>query len=264
MSEPLSRWLALRQPFDHAARSEAITRKVAAMVARAHPLRIVDLGAGTGSNRRYLRPFLQSDQEWLLVDQDPALLSEATRGDDAGVATRVMNLGTLDANLFDDRHLVTASALLDLVSDTWLEALARQCRRVGAVALLALTYDGRSMCTPSDPGDDFVRELMNRHQRQNDKGFGRAAGPDAVDAADSAFRLVGYQVARATSDWKLSPAAHELQRELVNGWARAATELAPAEAARIAEWRSRRLAHIAAGRSSITVGHQDFAAWPGV
>ncbi len=265
MGQSLSDWLALRQPFDHLARSEALTRTVAARVTASHPLRIVDLGAGAGSNRRYLRRFLQPDQDWLLVDQDPSLLDEAARDGDAGeVATRVMNLGVLDPGIFDGRQLVTASALLDLVSDTWLRALAGECHRVGAVALFALTYDGRSTCTPADPEDELVRELMNRHQRQNDKGFGRAAGPDAVTAAESAFRRVGYEVVRATSDWDLSPAAQDLQRELVDGWATAATEIAPADAPRLAAWRSRRLAHIAAGRSSITIGHQDLAAWPGV
>jgi len=48
---------------------------------------------------------------------------------------------------------------------------------------------------------------------------------------------------------------------LIEGWANAATELAPDRDAAIARWRARRLAHIAAGRSRVVVGHDDLAAW---
>ena len=47
--------------------------------------------------------------------------------------------------------------------------------------------------------------------------------------------------------------------ELVNGWAGAATEMAPADAAAIEAWRVQRLAHIEGGRSTLRVGHQDLA-----
>src|SRR5438045_3051507 len=58
LSENLSRWLTLREPFDAAARSEVLARSVAAMVPADRPVRIVDLGTGSGSNIRYLAPFL--------------------------------------------------------------------------------------------------------------------------------------------------------------------------------------------------------------
>src|SRR5258707_262496 len=83
------------------------------------------------------------------------------------------------------------------------DSLAAHCHGVGAAGLFALTYNGESRYSPIEPEDDAVRELMNRHQRSNDKGFGRAAGPDAVDAAERCFSEVGYRVQRASSDWIL-------------------------------------------------------------
>jgi hypothetical protein len=140
--------------------------------------------------------------------------------------------------------------------------LADQCRRANAIALFALTYTGRSRCAPAEPEDDLVRELMNRHQRQNDKGFGRAAGPDAVAAAERAFRTVGYTVRREASDWQLAPDAVALQRLLIEGWADAAIEMAPARSAAIRAWLSRRLVHVQRSRSHIVVGHEDLlASW---
>ena len=263
MGDSLSNWLALREPADTAARSLALTRAIADVLATDTPLHILDLATGTGSNLRYLASRLPVPQRWLVVDRDPALLAEVPkRMPDYHVETRHMELGTLDApEIFAGRHLVTASALLDLVSDTWLRTLAGRCRASGAVVLFALTYNGQSRCSPVEPEDDTIRDLMNRHQRANDKGFGRAAGPDAVDCAERAFAAVGYHVRREPSDWVLPPDARELQRQLIEGWAQAASEIAPEQSTMIHSWRTRRLAHVEANRSRLIVGHEDLAAY---
>ncbi len=103
--------------------------------------------------------------------------------------------------------------------------------------------------------------LVNQHQR-TDKGFGPAVGPDAADVAARCFADLGYRVQRAPSDWLLTPASGALQRQLIDGWAQAAAEMAPQQIRAIDAWRERRLAHVAAGWSAITVGHEDVAGWP--
>jgi hypothetical protein len=268
MSDSLAEWLALREPFDAAARSVALTRAIADALPDVPVLKIVDLGSGRGSNVRYLTGHLAQPQHWLLVDQDASLLAEvpcamAGRLDPrCTFETRQANLGVLDASIFAERHLVTASALLDLVSETWLRSLAACCEAHHAVALFALTYNGGSECSPADTYDEVVRELMNRHQRANDKGFGCAAGPDAVDAAERSFSERGYRVRRVPSPWVLPPDAREMQRQLVTGWMEAASAIAPGESDQIQRWYRRRLGQIDAGRSRIIVRHQDLAAFP--
>ena len=288
MADSLSNWLALREPYDSRARSSALTDALAVALPRDRELRVLDLGTGTGSNLRYLVSRLPHPQQrWLLVDQDPDLLRELSRsmlkwaaahGYDAvdrkdGVSiirtqfaceieTRCLELGSLGANeIFVDRDLVTASALLDLVSERWLHALALTCRASGAAVLFALTYNGDSRCSPAEPEDDYVRGLFNQHQETNDKGFGPAAGPDAVECAVRAFTDVGYDVRRESSNWVLTPDARELQRQLITGWAEAATEIAPAQSSMIANWLARRLAHVDANHSHVIVGHEDLAAF---
>lgn len=273
MTDSLSTWLALREAADAAARSAGLTQEIAEVLAgataplssaaSARHVRILDLGSGTGSNLRYLSARLPLPQEWLLVDRDPVLLAQApSERADIRIETRQMELGALDDSaIFAGRHLVTASALLDLVSEAWLQRLARCCREAGAVALFALTYNGRSSCSPAEPEDETIRDLMNRHQRQSDKGFGRAAGPDAVDYAERAFGAAGYHVRREHSDWVLPPEAREMQRQLMEGWAEAALEVAPDRAAMIGRWLAQRLAHVEAQRSRVRVGHEDLAAF---
>lgn len=279
-------WLALREPADAAARSPALVKSIAGSRNPAAPLRVLDLGAGTGANARYLIDRLPLAQDWLLVDHDASLLSlvparmsawarERSRtmtsdehgvrvsgpaGQPCSLATRRTDLASLDdSSVFEQRDLITASALLDLVSDAWLRQLARRCREAGAAVLFALTYDGRMECDPADPEDAAIRDLVNRHQR-TDKGFGPALGPSAIVAAERCLAAEGYRVGREPSDWQLTPDLRELQRQLICGWAEAATELGAEHARTIAEWRRRRLAFVERGASRLVVGHEDLAA----
>ena len=252
MSGFSAEWLALREPADAAARSNLFA-------GRPFPGRLIDLGGGTGANVRYLASRLPSPQDWLLVDNDPALLARAP----AGVATLRADLNAIvdDDELFRGAALVTASALLDLVSEPWLAKLVLRCRAADAAVLFAVSYDGRIDCSPQDPEDDEVRRLVNEHQK-TDKGFGPALGPDAAARAVVLLSAAGYTTKQERSDWTLAPAARDLQQPLVRGWASAASAMAPGRSASIAAWQARRLAHIEAGRSRIVVGHIDVAGIP--
>jgi len=288
MDDSLAHWLRLREASDVSARSEALTRDIAATLPVDEPLYALDLATGAGSNIRYLAERLQGQQHWLAVDQSPELLADLLgrmrtwgvargyqvditgnackiRGSrlDCHVETLQLDLGVLsDRVLFSGRRLVTASALLDLVSESWLRALAAHCRAEGASALFTISYNGHSSCEPHEPEDEAVLELFNRHQR-TDKGLGGpAAGPDAADTAARCFAETGFHVQRVPSNWDLAPTEQDMQRVLVDGWANAATEVAPRRARMISDWRARRLAHVDAGVSHVIVGHDDLAAWP--
>jgi hypothetical protein len=255
-------WLALREPVDTRCRSARVTQAVADALPRERPIAILDLGSGTGSNCRYLMQYLGSPQQWLLVDQDAALLERALQGPATAMAIQVTDLSAIDGqrDLFAGRDLVTASALLDLVSEPWLTTVVAACREHRTAVLFALSYDGRMVCSPAEPEDDVVRDLVNRHQR-TDKGFGPALGPDAAAHASRLLEGFGYHVVRDPSDWVLGPEARALQRQLIQGWAEAAMELAPQQSDTIAEWRARRLGHLLEGRSHLVVGHEDVGAF---
>jgi hypothetical protein len=286
VDEALASWLGLRESADFAARSPRVFRAVADAVDDHQPRRVLDLGTGTGSNVRYLGPLLRGRQHWLVVDRSATLLELVAsrlaswaaaqgsefRADGATsvirnarveihVETRCMDLGALDGEIFAGRHLVTASALLDLASEEWMATLAGQCRAARAAGLFAITYNGESTCVPREAEDDTIRELLNRHQHRNKGLGGPAEGPGAAACVARCFAREKYQVVSSPSDWVLGPSERELQRQLVDGWASAATEMEPQQAAAIGRWRTRRLAHVETGQSRITVGHVDVAAW---
>jgi hypothetical protein len=273
MSSFSTDWLALREPADHAARSTRLTATIADVLPSAYDLAVLDLGAGTGSNVRYLAPRLTRHrrQHWLLADHDASLLARADHelsGLDTmyRIETRRVDIASISgeaiASLFAGRGLVTASALLDLVSERWLRAITDLCSANRIAALFALTYDGTTECRPEHDDDALIRDLVNAHQRR-DKGFGGPAlGADAVMAMERAFADAGYSVRRDRSDWNLSAGSGALQRQLIDGWADAAIETSPDAAARIEDWQSARRAYIDADASTIRVGHEDVAAWP--
>ena len=262
MGEFTAAWLALREPVDHAARSASVTHRVLDALP-AGAVQILDLACGTGSNFRYLRDQLEArarqdtplaaPHRWRLVDRDAALLARVPTAGNLALMQR--DLSVLDPSLFEGCAIVTASALLDLVSEGWIEALVERCCRARAAVLFALTYDGRIDCEPSEPADALVRDLVNRHQRA-DKGFGPALGPAAAARTADVLTGAGYSVLSERSDWVLS-ADPDLQRQLIAGWADAATSIAPEERPAIDEWHRTRLAHVLAGRSVIRVGHVD-------
>jgi hypothetical protein len=281
-------WLALREPFDAAARSAALVADLCAHLASGTattPLEVVDLGAGAGSNLRHLAPLLGGEQSWRLVDHDRALLDAAiaatrvwaeargadVRGQRSALTVRaadfacevhceqrdLRDIGGVD---LPARALVTAAALLDLVSAKWLEALARRTTAALARVCFVLTYDGRSVCTPSDPEDTAVRALFNRHQR-GDKGFGPALGPDAASAAVSAFARRSYHLSVRASDWRIGPRDAAMQHALLDGWLGAALEMAPDRTRDLTAWHTRRRALVTAGDSALSIGHVDFVGW---
>jgi hypothetical protein len=285
MADSLSEWLRLREAADWASRSSRLVDRINDALGLTGRVHVLDLCTGTGSNLRYLIDRLPGRQHWLVVDRDGSLLEEVperlalwaggrgltTVADSAGVhirgsrvecdvEIRQMDVASLDPAIFEGRHLVTASALLDLASEDWLTLLAKRCRAVRASALLTLTYDGTSSCDPHEAEDEIILGLFNRHQ-ETDKGLGGpAAGPGAWAAAVRSFTEAGYLVESASSDWVLEPAERAFQRQLIEGWARAAAEIAPERTALVDDWLRRRLIHVDDGRSRIVVGHRDIAA----
>jgi len=243
------KWLRLREPCDHSARSAALADRFVAAVGPSPDL--VDLGAGTGSNLRYLAPRLPPGQRWLLLDRDPALLAQAHAGVAVTVERQVLDLArALPEDIVWTG--ITAAALLDLASAAWLDRLARWCR--GVPVLMALTVDGRFVWQPEEPEDGAVGERFFAHQR-TDKGFGPALGPDAAPYLAERLEAEGQQVSLEPSDWRLGPATAPLLAATLDG-------IVAVQVAGIKRWAVARRRQLAAGRLRLTIGHVDLLALP--
>lgn len=255
MSGFSSAWLALRAPFDAAARDDSLTRLF--LASRRDDALIVDLGAGTGGNVAFLRRHAPRCR-WRLVESDPELLrvARASFAADRAVDIVAADLTRTLAAAVDGADLVSCSALLDLTSAGWIDDLVALLAERRLPALFALSYDGRMRWDPVDPDDVRVADAFHRDMVR-DKGFGPALGPDAVSYARRAFARAGAQVEQRASDWKIARNADAMLNEMVDGLAGAAASDAMLRAEHVTLWRARRIEQIARRALSLAVGHQD-------
>lgn len=272
-------WLALREPADHRARDRGLADKLAAYLAPYAVQRMIDLGCGSGSNLRALAPFLGSQQEWTLVDYDPALLAAArdalmiwadaheTREDmlvlgrqsqEIRVRFQPADLSRGLAPWLTARpHCVTASALFDLCSHDFIAQSVQDIAQSRAAFYTVLTYDGHETWSPPHPKDDAILAAFIAHQK-TDKGFGISAGPDAPKALKDNFARMGYEVHDVSTPWLLeAPRDRTLMTELAHGIAAAARDTGRVAPSMIDDWLAAR-----AHATQAMIGHRDLLAWP--
>ncbi|WP_191872875.1 class I SAM-dependent methyltransferase [Streptomyces filipinensis] len=262
-------WLRLREGADAVARAEelldALRIRSANQPGRTGALTVHDLGCGTGSMGRWLAPRLAGAQHWVLHDRDPYLLHFAAVGsprsaaDGSGVTveTRRGDVARLTPDALSGAWLVTASALLDVLTREEVVALADACAGAGCPALLTLSVAGRVELTPADPLDAEIAEAFNAHQRR-----GGLLGPDAVTAACEAFAARGAAVRVHPSPWRLGPEESALTEQWLRGWVGAAVEQRPELRGRAERYLRDRLAACAAGELRVVVQHSDLLALP--
>jgi SAM-dependent methyltransferase len=261
-------WLSRREPADHRARDSGLLDRLAEWAASRDSLSIVDLGCGTGSNARAMVPRRPGTQHWRLIDYDPALLAVALEktADLAGDRYRAFSFKTeqadfahgVEALLADDCDIVTAAALFDLVSAEWLDRLVAALAARKLPLYTVLIYDGAMEWQPAHALDAALRESFNAHQH-TDKGFGPAAGPDAGPHLVKRLAEAGYDVATASTPWRLGAEEHELLVASAEGVANAARELGGIPEAEIDAWLDLRRSEKG---GSCLIGHVDVLALP--
>jgi hypothetical protein len=264
-----SGWLALREPADAAARSLALVVDLGPHLPATGARVIHDLGGGTGSMGRWLAPLLAGQQHWVVHDRDDALLeiaaadlpAPAADGASVAVEARQSDITALDVSDLAAASLVTASALLDLLTGDELAALVAVCAAARCPVLLTLSVIGRVDLAPPDPLDARLAAAFDAHQRRTTER-GRLLGPDAVACAGEAFGRLGADVRTRSSRWRLGPAESDLATAWFTGWLGAACEHDAELAAETGAYERSRLAEAAAGRLGVTVGHADMLILP--
>jgi hypothetical protein len=257
-------WLDLREAADAAARSRKLIDELRRLAPANGRWSIHDLACGTGSMGRWLAPLLPGPQRWVLHDRDADLLALASvhaPAADVTIETRLSDVTRLDPEDLAGATLVTASALLDLLTQDELTRLIQACAGAGCPVLFSLSVTGRVQLLPADPLDTRIAAAFNAHQRRPTRR-GRLLGPDAVEAAAEGFRGLGAEVVVLPSPWRLGGAESDLAVEWLAGRLDAACAQEPSLAPEAHLYRPRRLREAAAGALSVTVGHADLLVLP--
>jgi len=262
-------WLERREAADAAARARDLVEQVRPRLPSGGRRVIHDLACGTGAMGRWLAPLLPGEQHWVVHDRDADLLAVAAAdvpgpaadGASVVVEPRRTDITRLCAEDLAGAALVTASALLDLLTGDELAGLIDLCAAAGCPALLTLSVVGRVELAPADPLDARVAAAFDDHQRRMTVG-GRLLGPDAVAAAVEGFERLGAEVLVRPSPWRLGAAEAELAAEWFTGWVGAACEQEDGLGAAAEGYTARRVARARAGRLAVTVGHADLLVLP--
>ena len=257
-------WLDLREPADAAARARDLVEHLRRHLPATGCRVIHDLACGTGSMGRWLAPLLPGPQRWVLHDLDAELLhvaaakppGPAADGASVVVETRRSDVTQLGPDELADASLITASALLDLLTREELAGLIEVCEEAGCPVLLSLSVVGRVELAPAHSLDARTAAAFDAHQRRM-TARGRLLGPDAVAAAVDGFRRLGAEVLVRPTPWKLGAAEADVAAEWFAGWIRAACEQSAGLASDTGSYASRRLAKARAGELAVTVGHAD-------
>jgi hypothetical protein len=262
-------WLALREPADAAARAQDLPEHLARRRPPAGRWVIHDLGGGTGSMGRWLAPRLPGPQHWIVHDRDADLLAlAATHGPgpaaDGGAVTvepRQSDIVRLQPSDLAGATLITASALLDMLTESELAGLIALCTDAGCPTLVTLSVVGRVSLIPADPLDSCVTAAFNDHQRRaTDRG--RLLGPDAAAFAAEAFGRLRREVLVRPSHWQLGAEDADLATEWFTGWLGAACEQQAELVAETVAYARRRLDQARAGQLMVTVEHADLLILP--
>lgn len=263
-------WLALREPADAAARSRDLVEQLRRVLPATGPSTIHDLGGGTGAMGRWLAPLLPGPQHWVVHDRDRDLLRRAVTerpgpAADGGAVTvdaRHSDITRMSPGDLAGATLITASALLDMLTKGELDALVRVCAAVGRPILLTLSVVGHVELTPPDPLDRSLATAFDAHQRRETER-GCLLGPDAVAFAADRFGRLGAEVLVRPSHWRLGASHTDLAVEWFTGWVRAACEQEAQLASQTGDYSRRRLAQAAAGQLAVVVDHADLLILPG-
>jgi hypothetical protein len=256
--EALTRF-RLREPFDHGSRSTGLVADLRAAVPSDGPLSVLDLGAGLGSNFRYLAPRLGGLQAWHLYERRVELLRELPDELGRWAAERSLLNQRTGSSLVLGSWRVQWSLLGPVLPETTADAVVAHgflddlgwdglqdfaewltTRRVPFLA--SANADGRVRLSPGHPFDEVVLER-------------EGTGGDAVEAF--AGLLEGYDVRVESTDWNVGSDRPDMAQAVVAEIARLSSHRHEALG-----WQAERFDQIEQGRLELRIGQQDLLARP--
>jgi hypothetical protein len=256
-------WLAARAAADDAARRATVDTLLPALTAhlRARPdvvVRMIDVGAGSGANQRWLAPRLPFRQRWVHLDHDPAILEHTHDVDHTEfVVGGIEALGGL-LEAAPGPTVITCAAVLDVLTRQDLVLLCDLVINHRVPALLSLSVTGTLIVQPPEADDHALLAAFNAHQRR----AGRA-GPDAPDLVIAQCRAAGVPVQVAHTPWLLGADSDPaFVTRFLTERVDAAVEQEPTLREPGERWLRRRLAQLADRQLRAVVGHRDLLILP--
>ncbi|XOV92531.1 MAG: class I SAM-dependent methyltransferase [Bacteroidota bacterium] len=232
-------WLLSRYKADARARNQDVLREFLDRLPSKEKLDIIDLGAGMGSNFRYLHQQIDQDQHWTLIDNNQELL-DALPGFLSKVLGQKIESGkpfhldnkeiTLDIQSMDlldtssgkiSADVIVSNAVFDLFSKEQFDQLVQ--RLDTPLVYFTIHYKGTTF-SPSSAADEKYLKLYDQHM-QREQEFGKGMGPRCADLMADILKKCDFETFIGRSDWLLDSKDRQVQLYLIQFMEEAIAEM---------------------------------------
>ena len=232
-----SNWLEQRYVMDAKSRDESITNLFIENLPSNKILQLLDLGAGLGSNVKYMHPKISSNQNWYCVEIDPKLiqyglnhLSKYFENLGYKVILDEQNLVAIKDNRISVNYVnhsffdiqasqylafdgILGNALLDVFTPKQLTGLFKQLQTSIAPKLFSIVYEFMDW-GDDDPLNDFFISIYHEHMQRSQK-TGNALGPDTIKYITANIPFGPGQVILGESTWELDSSDSNILNHLL-------------------------------------------------
>lgn len=273
-------WLAERYHFDAAARNPTIEQKFLHSLPVQDTVSLVDVGAGSGANCRYLMEKIEANQRWILIEQHPdfskaslRILQQYARHQEyetflqhglliIKMPTKIVQVKAQCGSLLEidrlvnlsDTDAVVANAVFDLFTNTQFDAFISTIARYQLIFLSTLNYE--NMCfSPNTPQDEKIVGLYHTHMLRP-QTVGMAMGPACVPQMMETLQKQRYTVSAGNSVWQIHSKHEKMMGFLLNFMESSITELprTPEDILLLKQWKKQKEE---ASDLTLTIEHQD-------
>lgn len=279
-------WLSERYRFDAAARNKEVEQSCIKHFQNYKQIKIVDIGAGHGSNFFYLFPKFPQHQEWVFVELNASLLETAflrlahfakahnypfkrtTKTFTFNANGKEISIYSLHASFLDlgqslaleTVNLLTAGAVFDLLSVELFEQFATQLIPFQIPLLSTINYAGMRFW-PQQKEDTQFLQLYEAHMLRM-QNFGQSMGADCMRHMLAFFEKKQITCHVGDSNWAVAAGDTKMQGFLLQYLENAILEMPINKGENLAfkQWLSEKRQMVAAHQLKTTVLHQDLFA----
>lgn len=210
------KWLNLREKYDNQARNKDLEDFVINKLSKLNKIKILDLGAGGGSNFFYFNDKFKQKQTWTLVDKNPNLQQYIHRdiikrnGDFENLSILTSDFLSSTCPIYNQEYkLVLANAVFDLLTQDQFDQLMKNFYKFNlidpsTIFYFTLNINDKIFFNPREEEDQRVVEIFQQHMSVTEKTQKRM-GVECTDHIEKTFEKYGLKNLKGESIWKIDP-----------------------------------------------------------
>ena len=276
-------WINLRESYDMLSRSDLLQNLYKNN--KMNLKKVIDLGGGNGSFLRWCHYKNIIYDDFLIIDNDEALLKSFYPRTKSYLSTislslikdnmmsyRIQNLKTnkdgfitlkkqdfyKSIDIINDYNLVSFSAVSDLLSKKFIKCLFDKINK-GTNLYFSICFDGRVKWKNKDKHDKYIVSMFNQHQKQ-EKTTGVALGLNSINFIKNLSKKNDYKIYIADSSWSVDSQDNDsriFQKAYLNTIYKPLKKFELTDKDILENWLKSKQNDIENKNSNLVVGHKD-------